>query len=51
MPLPNSGTPWPPKALAAITPTLAEHAAWWAGDTAGLEKTYQSAAWRNRPSQ
>jgi A118 family predicted phage portal protein len=51
MPLPANGTPWPPKALAAITPTLAEHAAWWAGDVAGLEKTYQSAAWRNRPSQ
>lgn len=50
MPLPANGTPWPPKALDRITPTLAEHAAWWAGDTAGLEKTYQ-APWRNRPSQ
>lgn len=51
MPLPANGTPWPPKALAASASLQAEHAAWWVGDVAQLEQTYQGRAWTARPSQ
>lgn len=53
MPLPPNSSPWPPKALAAITPKLTEWAAWWSGDIADLEGVYQgkASAPSVRPSQ
>ncbi len=53
MPLPASGTPWPPVELKVITPKLAEWAAWWSGDPDALEDTYRGGrgAYRARPSQ
>lgn len=56
MPLPASGTPWPPKQLAPITSRLAEWSAWYSGDPAALRSVYQratAAAFRpaDRPAQ
>lgn len=51
MPLPANGTPWPPRNLATVSALQAEHAAWWTGDVAGLERTYQTGTYTARPSQ
>jgi len=51
MPLPANGTPWPPKTLTTVSALQAEHAAWWTGDVAGLERTYQAGTYTARPSQ
>ena len=51
MPLPPNGAPWPPAPLTKASALMAEHAAWWTGDTAGLERTYQAQTHTYRPSQ
>lgn len=52
MPLPANGTPWPPRELRNITPTLDVWDAWYAGDPDGLTKAYQNnRAPKVRPSQ
>ena len=38
MPLPDNGTPWPPKHLSPIHAQIAEWDAWWVGDPEQLEK-------------
>lgn len=53
MPLPTGDTQWPPRQLAAITPKLAEWAAWYSGDTEALGSVYggYAASQMGRPSQ
>lgn len=50
MPLPASSVPWPPPALADITPALAQWSAWLAGDVDKLNAAY-AAPQLDRPSQ
>lgn len=51
MPLPDNGTPWPPKDLTDIHAKMAEFGTWWAGDTDRLEATYARSVNHVRPSQ
>ncbi len=51
MPLPDNGTPWPPRDLAQIHAKMTEFSTWWAGDSAALEATYSRDLTAIRPSQ
>lgn len=51
MPLPGNGTAWPPKALTAITPTLAQWDAWYIGEPAGLEAAYRRGGTSTAPTR
>lgn len=44
MPLPASGTPWPPVDLAPIAETQRRLNAWYVGDPAGLEEVYRGSS-------